>query len=67
MATLPEDRWSAKVLTAGGNAQPRTRKEFHAFLMAAFDPEEVFDFSNPEEVAEYGKLYRRPRCRRLLL
>jgi hypothetical protein len=41
----------AKVLT--GNAQPRTREEHEAFLLAAFDPEDVFDFSNPEDKAEF--------------
>ena len=43
--------WDAKVLT--GNAQPRTREEHEAFLLAAFDPENVFDFSNPEDRAEF--------------
>jgi hypothetical protein len=41
----------AKVLT--GKAQPRTREEHEAFLLAAFDPEDVFDFSNPEDKAEF--------------
>jgi hypothetical protein len=31
--------------------------------MAAFDSEDVFDFSNPDDVAEFGNLYRRP-CRK---
>jgi hypothetical protein len=47
-------RWSARVLT--GNAPPRTRHECEAFLMAAFDPEAVFDFSNPADVKEYKRL-----------
>jgi hypothetical protein len=50
-------RWGANVLT--GNAQPRTPEDCHAFLMAAFDPEDVFDFSNPADVAEFEKLYKR--------
>lgn len=54
MLPLARDRWSAKVLT--GNAQPRTPKERHAFLMAAFDPEDVFDFSNPSDVEEYKRV-----------
>jgi len=33
------------------------REENRAFLMAAFDPEDVFDFSNPADVEEYEKLY----------
>jgi hypothetical protein len=42
-----------------GNAQPRTRDEHKAFLLAAFEPGDTFDFSNPGDVAEYKKLYRR--------
>jgi hypothetical protein len=57
MAALSEDRWSAKVLT--GNAQPRTPKDCHAFLMVAFEPGDTFDFSNPDDMAEFEKLYRR--------
>jgi hypothetical protein len=57
MVTLAGDRWSANVLT--GSAQPRTREEHTAFLMSAFDPEEVFDFSNLDDVAEFERLYRR--------
>jgi hypothetical protein len=58
---LPENRWSADVLT--GYSQPRTPEEYKAFLMAAFEPEDVFDFSNPSDVAEFERLYRRP-CRK---
>jgi hypothetical protein len=58
---LPETRWSADVLT--GYSQPRTPEEYKAFLMAAFEPEDVFDFSNPSDVAEFERLYRRP-CRK---
>jgi hypothetical protein len=29
--------------------------------MAAFDPGDVFDFSNPDDVAEFKKLYRRAK------
>jgi hypothetical protein len=50
IAGLREGRWSARVLT--GNAQPRTREENEAFLMAAFDSEDVFDLSNPDDLAE---------------
>jgi hypothetical protein len=32
------------------------RQENRAFLMAAFDPEDLFDFSNPEDVEEYKRL-----------
>ncbi len=49
-------RWSAKVLT--GSAQPRTLEEHAVFLMSAFDPEDVFDFSNPGDVEEFDRLYR---------
>jgi hypothetical protein len=48
-------RWSAKMLT--GYSQPR-REEHTDFLMAAFDPKDVFDFSNPDHVAEYKKLHQ---------
>jgi hypothetical protein len=58
MATSAEDRWSARVLT--GDARPRTREEHAAFHEAAFEPGDTFDFSNPEDVAEYERLYRRP-------
>jgi hypothetical protein len=54
VAAPSQGRWSAKVLT--GNAQPRTREENRAFLMAAFDPEDVFDFSNPSDVEEYKRV-----------
>jgi hypothetical protein len=50
-------RWDARMLT--GNAQRRSPEEHTAFLMAAFDSEEIFDFSNPSDVAEYEELYRR--------
>ena len=43
-------RWSARILT--GNAQPRTREEHRAFLEAAFEPGELFDFTNPDDVAQ---------------
>jgi hypothetical protein len=52
-------RWGARILT--GSAQPRTRHEHEAFLMAAFDPGDVFDLSNPDDVAEFKKLYRRAK------
>jgi hypothetical protein len=44
-----------------GNAQPRIREEHEAFLMAVFDPEDVFDRSNPDDLAEVKKLYRRTK------
>ena len=56
MATLMKDRWSAKVFTG---AQPRTREEHLAFLMAAFEPGDTFDFSNPGDMTEFEKLYAR--------
>ena len=59
VAVLPEGRWDAKLLT--GYSQPRTRGEHTAFLMAAFEPRDVFDFSNPDAVAEFNKLYRRSK------
>ena len=62
MATLAGDGWSAKGLAAG-NAQPRTRKEHTDFLMSAFDSEDVFDFANPDDVAAFANVYRRP-CRK---
>jgi hypothetical protein len=31
--------------------------------MAAFDPEDVFHFSNPADVAEFNRLYRRAKVR----
>ena len=31
------------------------------FLMSAFDCEDVFDFSNPEDATKFAKLYRRAR------
>jgi hypothetical protein len=52
-------RWNAKVLT--GYSPPRTLEEHAAFLMSAFDPEDVFDFNNADDVAEFEKLYRRKR------
>jgi hypothetical protein len=51
--------WAAKVLT--GYHQPRRRKEHTAFLMAAFEPGDTFDFSNPEDSAEFEKLYPRAK------
>jgi hypothetical protein len=53
--TLRSTALLARVLT--GNAQPRTRAECDAFLMAAFEPGDVFDFSNPADVEEYETLY----------
>ena len=44
-----------------GYPKPRTREEHAAFLMSAFDPEDVFDFSNPDDVAEFNRLYRRAK------
>jgi hypothetical protein len=58
MADNATTGWSARVLT--GYSQPR-RGEHTDFLMAAFDPEDVFDFSNPGDVAEFKKLYRRAK------
>jgi hypothetical protein len=52
-------RWSPGVLT--GNTQPRTQRDCHAFLMAAFEPGDTFDFSNPEDIAEFDRLYRRAK------
>jgi hypothetical protein len=52
----PWSRWSAKVLT--GYLQPRTREENRAFLMVAFNSEDVFDFSNPGDVEEYKRLHQ---------
>ena len=46
-----------------GYPQPRTREKHTDFLMSAFEPGDTFDFRNPEDVAEYAKLYRRP-CRK---
>ena len=61
IANTAPSRWSAKMLT--GYAQPRTRKEHADFLMAAFDPEDVFDFANPDDAEAFENLYRRP-CRK---
>ena len=36
-----------------GYSQPRTRKEHTDLLMAAFEPGDTFDFSNPEDAAEF--------------
>jgi hypothetical protein len=49
-------RWGARILT--GSAQPRTRQECEAFLMAAFEPGDVFDLSNPDDAEEYKRLYQ---------
>jgi hypothetical protein len=29
--------------------------------MAAFEPRDIFDFSNPADVAEFNRLYRRAK------
>jgi hypothetical protein len=51
----PSSRWDAAILT--GSAQPRTRAESDAFLAAAFEPGDTYDFSNSEDVAEWNKLH----------
>ena len=61
VADTAPSRRPTKMLT--GYAQPRTRKEHTDFLMAAFEPGDTFNFSNPEDVAEFENLYRRP-CRK---
>jgi hypothetical protein len=53
-------RWDAKGLT--GYSQPRTPEEHAAFLMSVFDPEEVFDFSNPDDVFAGGLWICWMRC-----
>jgi hypothetical protein len=57
-------RWSAKSYT--GDVQPRSREEHMAFLLAAFEPGDLFDFSNPDDPAEFEKLYfeRGAQCAR---
>jgi hypothetical protein len=44
-----------------GNAQPRTLEEHAAFLMDAFDSEDIFDFNDSDDVAEFYRLYRRTK------
>jgi hypothetical protein len=29
--------------------------------MGAFDPEDIFDFNNPDDVAEFNRLYRKTK------
>ena len=57
MADTAPSRWSAKILT--GYHQPRTREEHADFLAAAFEPGDTFDFADPDDVAEFDRLYRR--------
>ena len=52
-------RWGARIPT--GSAQLQTRQEYEAFLMAAFDPEDVLDLNNPDDLAEFNQLYRRAK------
>ena len=55
-------KWDARVLT--GDAKPRSHAEHAAFLATAFEPGDVFDFSNPIDVAEFERLCRKPRAKK---
>jgi hypothetical protein len=38
--------------------------EHRAFLHVAFEPDDVFDFTKPDDVAEFESLYRKPGAKR---